>query len=68
MTQPVYPMSQAELVQLAEAWEQLAQKREAQAGKQAREGSAMASSYSSGVSAGLSVAANDLRAALKGQR
>ncbi len=59
-------MSRAELEELVKAWNLVARKREAQAQKQAREGAHMASAYSSGVSAGMQVAANDLVAHLKG--
>lgn len=59
-------MSKAELEGLVSAWNLIARKREAQAQKLAREGAAMASSYASGVSAGMQVAANDLIAHLKG--
>ena len=59
-------MDNEALEALIKAWNLIAKKREAQAQKQAREGSHIASSYSSGVSAGMQVAANDLAAHLKG--
>ena len=61
-------LSYEELIDLCDAWQLVAVKRESQAQKQAREGNAQASAYSSGVSAGMQVAANDLRASLKGRK
>jgi hypothetical protein len=61
-------LSDAELQEMADTWHRIAMKRETQAGKLAREGSAQASAYSSGVSAGMQVAANDLRSLLKGRK
>lgn len=60
-------MKREDLEALLKNWTLISSKHEARAQKQAREGAHIASAYSSGVSAGMAVAAYDLEALLRGE-